>query len=106
MSLFPGPLTRATATYDFEEVQSLLESDSMNVSETEVAADRVNAMSTAIEKDYLLIVDLFLAKGIKPTGWDFICAIKQRSYPLLELLLLDGYDINACVRDDWPPPLA
>ncbi|KIX92101.1 uncharacterized protein Z520_12185 [Fonsecaea multimorphosa CBS 102226] len=101
-----GPLTHATAAYDLEEVQFLLESDSVDVTQTEVAADRVNAMSTAIEKNYLLIVDLFLAKGIKPTGWDIISAIKRRSYALLELLLSDGYDINTYVRDDWPPPLA
>ncbi|OAL32672.1 hypothetical protein AYO20_07830 [Fonsecaea nubica] len=38
-------------------------------------------------------------------GWDFVSAVKQCSYTMLELLLLGGYDTNAWVRDDWPPHL-
>jgi hypothetical protein len=106
MLLPPGPLTCATEAYDFKMVKLLLESGYASNTQSSVADNTVDAMRAAVGKDYLLIVDLFLASGIRPTGWDFITAVKQRSYPILELLLLNGYDINEAVRDDWPPPLA
>ncbi|KIW64199.1 hypothetical protein PV04_09152 [Phialophora macrospora] len=103
----PGPLSRATAEHDFETVKDLLESGGQDgIPQNIHPDDSVGAMRIAVEENELMIVDLFLANGMKPTGWDFISAVKQRSYSMLELLLLGGYDVNACVRDDWPPPLA
>ena len=101
-----GPLARATATSDFETVNHLLKSNGRHGTPKIHLDDGVDAMRIAVEEDDLMIVDLFLANGMKPTGSDFVNAVKQRSYSILQLLLLDGYDINAWFRDDRPPPLA
>jgi len=67
--------------------------------------DDQTALRIAVESENLLSVSDLLEKGIKPSIEDFVCAIRQRSYPMLQLLLLNGYQINQQLRDDYPPPL-
>lgn len=100
-----SPLTSATATHDFDTVEFLLRASKSGTQKLS-HPDKVEAMRTAVKKNDLMIVIRFLDHGMKPTGWDFINAVKNRSYPIIELFLRDGYDINRYVREDWPPPLA
>lgn len=98
-------LTCAAVANDFDSVQTLLDSDTSN-QQLEVSDDAMHAMSAAINNNNLMIVDLLLQKGFKPTVRDFTCAVKACSYPILALLLQNGYDINEVMQDDCPPPLA
>ncbi|KAJ9638605.1 hypothetical protein H2204_004081 [Knufia peltigerae] len=63
-------------------------------------------METAVKnEDLFAIIDL-LNQGIKPTKHEFVNAVEQKSYSILELFLDDGYELNEPLRDDYPPPLA
>lgn len=107
MMNFPShPLTDASTTNNIGFAESLLKSRYANNCSIDAREDRITAMSTAVRGNQLLLVDLFLAYGIKPTGWDFIEAVKQRSYALLDCFLHSGFDINQIVQEDRPPPLS
>lgn len=98
----PRPLTEATADYDIEEVQRLLDGDAANSTDDSVVDDQFYAMRTVVENDYLLIVSLFLSNGIEPSCFDFCTALKNRSYAILELMLQIGFDINAADEGEYP----
>jgi len=101
-----APLTRATAAHDLEEVQALVQTGYVDSDQSWMIYDSRTAMNMAIDGDDFLLVDELMGKGIKPTISNFVTAVKNQSYPILELILLGGYDINACDRIDFPPPLA
>ena len=65
-----------------------------------------DALRIAVENNDSAMVQCLLAAGIQPTPFDFINAVEQTSYPILELMLQHGYDVNQAWRDDYPPPLA
>jgi len=65
-----------------------------------------NAMEIAVKNEDLLEVAALLSRNVKPTRDDFIYAIKEKSFSILELFLKDGYNINEPFRPDYPPPLA
>lgn len=107
MMNFPSrPLTDACTTNNIGSADSLLKSGYANDGSIDAQEDRITAMSIAVRGNQLLLVDLFLASGIKPTGWDFIEAVKQHSYALLDCFLNSGFDINQIVQEDRPPPLS
>ena len=68
--------------------------------------DHRQSLDAAIEEDDLPAVAALLNEDHRPTTEDFVLAIEQKSTPILDLLLQLGYDINAPVRSDYPPPLA
>ncbi|KIW37289.1 uncharacterized protein PV06_10630 [Exophiala oligosperma] len=98
-----GSLTCAAVANDFDRVQTLLDLDTCD---QQASDDAMHAMSAAINNNNLMIVDLLLQKGFKPSVRDFTCAVKACSYPILALLLQNGHDINEVMQDDCPPPLA
>jgi len=65
-----------------------------------------NAMEIAVKNEDLLEVADLLSRNVKPTRDDFIYAVQEKSYAILELFLKDGYNINEPFRTDYPPPLA
>ncbi|KIW22029.1 uncharacterized protein PV07_12569 [Cladophialophora immunda] len=68
--------------------------------------DMFERMKIAVQTDQLLDVVDLLREGAKPTMTDFVQAIKNKSFPILELFLNDGFDINQQIKDDYPPPLS
>ena len=102
-SLQLRPLTEATAAGGVEEVQRLLGDAAAIISLDSVVHDKFYAMRTAVENHYLWIVCLLLSNGVKPSPFDFCTAVKNRSYTILELMLHNGFDINAAYRDEYPP---
>lgn len=97
MSLSPSSLA-ASACGNLEEVRSLLH-NARNISEGE----KHDALRIAVENNDLTIVDCLLANNTKATAFDFAKAVEQCSYPILELLLSSGFDINTPMREDYPP---
>jgi hypothetical protein len=97
-----GPLARASTDGDLDTVKSILEACDICVSEQ----DKQKAMRVAVENEDLMTVSYLLTKGIKPTSDDFVNAVKKISYPILQIFLDDGYEINTPHRDDYPPALA
>lgn len=63
-------------------------------------------MKFAVQTDRLLEVVDLLKEGAEPTMTDFVQAIRNKSFSILELFLNDGFDINQQIRDDYPPPLS
>lgn len=68
--------------------------------------DMYERMKFAVQTDRLLEVVDLLKEGAEPTMTDFVQAIRNKSFPILELFLNDGFDINQQIRDDYPPPLS
>ncbi|KIW82919.1 hypothetical protein Z517_02162 [Fonsecaea pedrosoi CBS 271.37] len=99
----PTPLTDTVASGDVEKVKSLLGWPAANDIHDFTVQDKFYAMRTAVERDYLWIVSLLLSKGVKPSPFDFCTAVKNLSYPILELMLDTGFDINAAYQKDYPP---
>ncbi|OAP63603.1 hypothetical protein AYL99_02830 [Fonsecaea erecta] len=100
---YRGPLTNAVEAHDFDQVELLLKSDTGNDKQSD--DDRTLAMRTAVENDDIKMVDLLMGNGVKANVDDFITAVQQNNTSILELMLLDGYDINDLGGDDLPPPL-
>ncbi|OAG44162.1 hypothetical protein AYO21_01619 [Fonsecaea monophora] len=68
--------------------------------------DQYERMKFAVQNDELMEVLDLLNEGAKPTMTDFVQAIQNKSFPILELFLNDGFDIKKQARDDYPPPLS
>ncbi|KIW85352.1 hypothetical protein Z517_00742 [Fonsecaea pedrosoi CBS 271.37] len=68
--------------------------------------DQYERMKFAVRNDEFMEVLDLLNEGAKPTMTDFVQAIQNKSFPILELFLNDGFDINKQVRGDYPPPLS
>ncbi|KIW81224.1 hypothetical protein Z517_04249 [Fonsecaea pedrosoi CBS 271.37] len=93
-----GLLASASAAGDLEKVKSLLNQASDR--------DKHEALRFAIKANALVTVNYLLHNNVKPSVFDFEEAVKQCSYPILELLLSSGFNINEPIREDSPPPLA
>ncbi|EXJ82263.1 hypothetical protein A1O3_06076 [Capronia epimyces CBS 606.96] len=95
MSLFDNrPLTQATLAGDVDEVKHLLEG--------EVADhDKSAAFRIATDLDHVEIMSLLLRIGVKPSFLEFYVAMKNRSYPALDLLLQNGVDLGRNTRDPY-----
>jgi hypothetical protein len=63
-------------------------------------------MKVAVKEDDFLIVSDLLSAGLKPTLFDLIQAVENKSFPILELFLQHGYDINKPLRTDYPSLLS
>lgn len=68
--------------------------------------DKYRRMRSAVQDDLFLDVVDLLKEGARPTMTDFVTAIQNKSFPILELFLQYGFMINKQVRDDYPPPLS
>lgn len=59
----------------------------------------------AIENEHISIVSYLLSQDVKIMDMDFETATKIKSYPILQLLLDHGWDINQPMGWDEPPAL-
>lgn len=66
----------------------------------------IDALRIAVENNDTSMVQSLLAAGGQPRPFEFLNAVEQASYPILELMLQHGYDPNQAWRCDYPPPLA
>lgn len=64
-----------------------------------------DSLLAAIQQDNLLQVATLLEHS-KLLPDDFVQAVKQKSYGILELFLQHGYNINQPLGNDRPPALA
>ena len=64
-----------------------------------------DGLSAAIENNHLPVVSYLLSQGVDLMDLDFAQATKKKSYPMLQLLLDRGWDINAPMGRIEPPAL-
>lgn len=108
---------RPSTPPEFEQVR--LASDSGDLAAIKDAVERLNkrspnpelrrrlhaGLSAAIENKYVPVVSYLLSQGVDIMDLDFAAATKTKSYPLLQILLDHGWDINKPMGWDEPPTL-
>lgn len=62
-------------------------------------------LSAAIENNHGPVVSYLLFQGVDMNGLDFAWATKKKLYPMLQLLLDRGWDINTPMGRIEPPAL-
>lgn len=96
----------ASACGDLAAVQIILSRSSAKRPSEQIEKRRfVVALAAAVTNNHGLIAAHLLYHGVPLNIGLFVCATKMKSYPMLQLFLDCGWDINEPIDRASPPPL-
>lgn len=96
----------ASACGDLAAVQIILSRSLARRTSEQIEKRRfVVALAAAVTNNHVLIAAHLLYHGVPLNIGLFVCATKMKSYPMLQLFLDCGWDINEPIDRVSPPPL-
>lgn len=96
----------ASACGDLAAVQIILSRSLARRPSEQIEKHRfVVALAAAVTNNHCLIAAYLLYHGVPLNIGLFVCATKLKSYPMLQLFLDCGWDINEPIDRVSPPPL-
>lgn len=96
----------ASACGDLAAVQMILSRSLARRPSEQIERRRfVVALAAAVTNNHVLITAHLLYHGVPLNIGLFVCATKMKSYPMLQLFLDYGWDINEPIDRASPPPL-
>lgn len=96
----------ASACGDLAAVQIILSRSLAKQTSEQIDKRRfVVALAAAVTNNHVLIAAHLLYNGVPLNIGLFICATKMKSYPMLQLFLDCGWNINEPIDRASPPPL-
>lgn len=96
---------RASMSGDLAAVKDAVERLDQKSYNPELRRRRHAGLYEVIENEHASIVSYLLSQGVNIIDLDFGAATKIKSYPILQLLLDHGWDINIPMGWDEPPAL-
>lgn len=101
-------LDTASASGDLDTVKSIFQSVFQTKLSTEEypAKFLLGSLSEALKNDHYSVASYLLSQGAPFTVRHFVYVVEKKSYPLMQLFLDNGLDINTPVDASAPPALA